>query len=43
MPLKHWKFSQIWPARYIVSLDLEEAKLTLTETIECAVTNFETV
>jgi len=43
VPVKHWKFSQIWPAKYIVSVDEEEATLTLTETIECAVTNFETV
>jgi phage tail-like protein len=43
VPIKHWKFSQVWPARYIVSVDGEGEKLTLTETIECAVTNFESV
>jgi phage tail-like protein len=41
VPVKHWKLSGVWPARYTVSLDLEEAKLTLMETIECAVNNFE--
>ena len=41
LPVKHWKLSGVWPARYIVSLDLEEAKPTLMETVECAVSSFE--
>jgi phage tail-like protein len=43
VPVKHWKLSGVWPARYMVALDLEEGKVSLMETIECAVNNFETV